>query len=207
MDSNATMRLRLQAQVTGLHGNGVASLLMDPKEEGYAALKLIATGCPAGLAVGQSAVFAGTAQMRAEQDDSGRLVIILQLAVAEVTPSTHPRAWAYLEGEVTLMAGAKTMIAPTMGPDGAIVISSVTGAPASLPATNGKKAALQVLRRVNDPVDGPRGERDAMADALALAQAGDHLRVAGDICLVERAPDDEPGHDLQLQVTDLAQIA
>jgi hypothetical protein len=109
-------------------------------------------------------------------------------------------------------------------------MQSATALGVLLPAREGRSVPLQVLHHApplplaqyeHDEGSGTTvmiGERPAIVRALGqeepdevstrmfALQEGDHVRVGGDLYLLELMPDDDPGADLQLFVQTLERV-
>jgi hypothetical protein len=213
-----------------VHAVGVAKLLMEDTREGRLPLLVLARGCPEGLTAGQSYVFTGTLCMRAERDDNGRLIIVPELTVETAGPPSQVSPWARLQAEGRVEKVACRETGPVKDADEQVLLASYTAFLVGLPTHDGRWCPLQVLHEAEplplpfyqqDPASGTtvmigerptlaralgRDEPDALSARMLALHKGDRVRLDGDLSLLERMPDDEPGADLQLQVTDLARV-
>jgi hypothetical protein len=227
-----TMTLRIQAEVTETRPPDLAKLVMQDVREARQPLLVLARNCPSTLALGHSAIFAGELEMRFECME-GRLPFIIMpvLTVHTVEPATELSPWAHLEAVARVSTTARTVIAPVGDADGVVLMQSSTALGVCLPAREGRGVPLQVLHHaqplplarydhdedsgttvmIGEPAALGRAlgqeEPDEVSKRMFALQEGDQVRVAGDLYLLERMPDDEPGSDLQLLVQTLEHVA
>jgi hypothetical protein len=226
-----TMTLRIQADVAETHPPRLAKLVMQDVREARQPLVVFARNCPPTLTVGETAIFTGELEMRFERMEwQATSMIMPVLTVQTVEPATELSPWAHLDAVARVSTTARTVIAPVGDADGVVLMQLSTALGVGLPAGEGRSVPLQVLHHAqplplarddHDEDSGMTvmiGERAALGRALGqeepdevskrmfALQQGDHVRVAGDLYLPERMPDDKPGADLQLLVQTLERL-
>jgi hypothetical protein len=157
-------------------------------------------------------------------------MIVPVLTVQTVEPATELSPWAHLDAVARVSTTARTVIVPVGDADGVVRMQSSTALGVRLPAREGRSVPLQVLHHAqplplahyeHDEGSGTSvmiGERPVLGRALGqeepdevstrmfALQEGDHVRVGGDLYLLERMPDDDPGAALQLLVQTLERV-
>jgi hypothetical protein len=194
-------------------------------------LVVFARNCPQTLSVGRSAIFTGVLEMRFQRMEwQATSMLVPVLTVQTVEPATERSPWAHLEAVARVSTRARTVTAPVGDADGAVLMQSATALGVRLPAREGRSVPMLVLHPAqplplaqyeHDEGSGTTvmiGVRPALGRALgpeepdevstrmSALQEGDHVRVGGDLYLLERMPDDDPGAALQLLVQTLERV-
>jgi hypothetical protein len=217
------MTLRIQATVEEIHRVGVARLVMHDVREARLPWLVLAQHCPEGLTKGASYVFTGDLELRLERDGL-REAIAPVLTVQTVEPTTAISPWARLDCVARAETPARTLMAPISDADGTVLLRKHTALGMSLSTRGKKRATIQAMHEapplpilsyhdepaaglsymIADPPTLQRAlgeeEPDEMTTRLLALRRGDMVHLSGDVYLLERMPDDEPGADLTLIV-------